>query len=44
MINIRKDLIENELENDINNGYFYGRDFNELDYWFIFKKRDRRVK
>lgn len=24
--------------------YFYGRDFNELDYWFIFKKRDRRVK
>lgn len=24
--------------------YFYGRDFNELDYWFIFKKRDRRIK
>lgn len=24
--------------------YFYGRDFNKLDYWFIFKKRNRRIK
>ena len=39
MINIRKDLIEKALERDINS-----RDFNELDYWFIFKKRDRRIK
>jgi hypothetical protein len=44
MINIRKDLIEKELESDIARSYIYGRDFNELDYWFIFKKRDRRIK
>lgn len=24
--------------------YFYGRDFNKLDHWFIFKKRERRIK
>jgi hypothetical protein len=41
MINIRKDLIEKELERDIERSYIYGRDFNKLDYWFIFEKRDR---
>lgn len=24
--------------------YFYGRDFGMIDYWFIFTKRDRRIK
>ena len=24
--------------------YFYGRDFVEMDYWFIFRKRKRRLK
>ena len=24
--------------------YFYGRDFWKVDYWFIFKKRKRRLK
>ena len=23
---------------------FYGRDFVEMDYWFIFRKRKRRLK
>lgn len=32
-----------EKENQIRI-YFYGRDFLEKDYWFIFRKRKRRLK
>jgi hypothetical protein len=40
----KKDRLYISYKNDEIRIYFYGRDFNELDYWFIFKKRDRRVK
>lgn len=40
----KKDRLYISYKNDEIRIYFYGRDFDELDYWFIFKKRDRRVK
>lgn len=40
----KKDRLYISYKNDMIRIYFYGRDFNELDYWFIFKKRDRRSK
>jgi hypothetical protein len=40
----KKDRLYISYKNDMIRIYFYGRDFNELDYWFIFKKRDRRIK
>lgn len=40
----KKDRLYVACKDDEIRIYFYGRDFNELDYWFIFKKRDRRIK
>ncbi len=40
----KKDRLYISYKNDMIRIYFYGRDFNKLDYWFIFKKRDRRIK
>jgi len=40
----KKDRLYISYKDDEIRIYFYGRDFDELDYWFIFKKRDRRIK
>ena len=40
----KKDRLYISYKDDEIRIYFYGRDFDELDYWFVFKKRDRRVK
>ena len=40
----KKDRLYISYKDDEIRIYSYGRDFNESDYWFIFKKRDRRVK
>src|SRR5574344_336194 len=40
----KKDRLYISYKNDMIRIYFYGRDFNELDYFFIFKKRDSRIK
>lgn len=40
----KKDRLYISYKDDKIRIYFYGRDFNELDYWFIFEKRDRRIK
>lgn len=39
----KKDRLYVACKDDEIRIYFYGRDFNELDYWFIFKK-NRRTK
>jgi hypothetical protein len=40
----KKDRLYISYKDDEIRIYFYGRDFNKLDYWFIFEKRDRRIK
>lgn len=45
MINIRKDgRVFMAKENDRLDIYIYARDVMKVDYWFIFKKRDKRVE
>lgn len=40
----KKDRLYISYKDDEIRIYFYGRDFDELDYWFVFKKKDRRIK
>lgn len=39
-----KDRLYWAKQNDYIRIYFYGRDFQEVDYWFIFRKRNKRKK